>query len=174
MKILTEITYFIFSPTTRKPLSYNHDQHRKRSYLTSAVSRSNFYRRTRRICKAKFNLKSRFMCHAAAALFLRRNCSSFLNYVSRSALAVLRFAFIKSLVRFQVKIYCRETRGGRRRKGTERGRKLRRCSLRHLILYGSCEEPPRLSALFIFSRDTLRCGDQPTKKKLIRSRASSD
>lgn len=119
MIIPTEITYFIFSPKTRKPLSHNHDQHRKRTYLTSAVSRSNFYRRTRRICKAKFNLKSRFMCHAV--LFLRRNCSSFLNYVSRSALAVLRFAFITSLVRFQVKIYCRETRGGRKEGGAGGG-----------------------------------------------------
>lgn len=59
------------------------------------------------------------MCQAV--LFLRRNCSSFLNYVSRSALAVLRFAFITSLVRFQVKIYCRETRGGRKREEGKRG-----------------------------------------------------
>lgn len=170
MIILTEITYFIFSPTTRKPLSHNHDQHRKRAYLTSVVSQSNFYRRTRRICKAKFNLKSRFMCHAV--LFLRRNCSSFLNYVSRSALAVLRFAFITSLVRFQVKIYCRETRGGRKREVEERRGNC--ASLRRLILYGSCEEsPPRLSTLFIFSRDTLCCDDQTTKTQ-IRSRASSD
>lgn len=86
-----------------------------------ALSWSNFYHRTWRICKAEFNLKSRFMCYAV--LFLRRNCSSFLNYVSRSVLAILRFAFITSLVRFQVKIYCRETRG-RKRKRKKREKKI--------------------------------------------------
>lgn len=114
MIISTEITY-LYSPMTRKTVS-SAISIRERAYFTFALSWSNFYHRTRRICKAEFNLKSRFMCYTV--LFLRRNCSSFLNYVSRSVLAILRFAFITSLVRFQVKIYCRETQEGERGRET--------------------------------------------------------
>lgn len=112
MIIPTKIIIFrTFTDDTRNTL--------KCDYLTFALSWSNFYRRTRRICKAEFNLKSRFMCHTV--LFLHRNCSSFLNYVSRSVLTILRFAFITSLVRFQVKIYCRETRGRKRKRKKKEG-----------------------------------------------------